>query len=66
MSLMIRRAPSAAQLTDEMQAKMRKIEECLHCGRCKSKCPYGLDTPALLEKIIRITVRSLPEKRINA
>ena len=50
MSLMIRRAPSAAQLTDEMQTKMRKIEECLHCGRCKSKCPYGLDTPALLEK----------------
>ena len=50
MSLMIRRAPSAAQQTDEMQAKMRKIEECLHCGRCKSKCPYGLDTPALLEK----------------
>ena len=50
MSLMIRRAPSAAQLTEEMQAKMRKIEDCLHCGRCKSKCPYGLDTPALLEK----------------
>lgn len=50
MSLMIRRAPSAAQLTAEMQEKMHKIRECLHCGRCKSKCPYGLDTPALLEK----------------
>lgn len=50
MSLMIRRAPSAAQLTPEMQAKMKKIEECLHCGKCKSKCPYGLDTPILLEK----------------
>lgn len=50
MSLMIRRAPSAAQLTPEMQEKMKKIESCLHCGRCKSKCPYGLDTPALLEK----------------
>lgn len=50
MSLMIRRAPSAAQLTEEMQAKMKKIEECLHCGKCKGKCPYGLDTPALLEK----------------
>ena len=50
MSLMIRRAPSAAQLTEEMQAKMKKIEGCLHCGKCKSKCPYGLDTPALLEK----------------
>lgn len=50
MSLMIRRAPSDAQLTEEMQAKMKKIEECLHCGKCKAKCPYGLDTPALLEK----------------
>lgn len=50
MSLMIRRAPSDAQLTPESQAKMKKIEECLHCGKCKSKCPYGLDTPALLQK----------------
>lgn len=53
MSLMIRRAPSAAQLTGEMQAKMKLIEKCLHCGQCKSKCPYGLDTPALLEKNYR-------------
>lgn len=53
MSLMIRRAPSAAQLTPEMQEKMHKIKECLHCGSCKSKCPYGLDTPALLEKNYR-------------
>lgn len=50
MSLMIRRAPSKAQLTEEMQAKMKKIEECLHCGKCKEKCPFGLDTPTLLEK----------------
>ena len=50
MSLLIRRAPSAAQLTPEMQEKMKRIENCLHCGKCKSKCPYGLDTPNLLEK----------------
>lgn len=50
MSLMIRRAPSEAQLTEEMQAKMKKIEDCLHCGQCAKKCPFGLDTPALLEK----------------
>lgn len=50
MSLLIRRSPSAAQLTEEAQAKMKKIENCLHCGKCRSKCPYGLDTPALLEK----------------
>lgn len=50
MSLLIRRSPSAAQLTPAAQEKMKKIENCLHCGKCKSKCPYGLDTPALLEK----------------
>ena len=50
MSLLIRRAPSEAQLTEEMQAKMRKIADCQHCGKCKKKCPFGLDTPALLEK----------------
>lgn len=50
MSLMIRRAPSQAQLTPEMQEKMKLIEKCLNCGKCKSKCPYGLDTPALLKK----------------
>ena len=50
MSLMLRRAPSDAQLTPEMQEKMKKIENCLHCNKCKSKCPYGLDTPALLQK----------------
>ena len=50
MSLMIRRAPVAAQLTPESQEKMKKIEECLHCGQCSSKCPYNLDTPRLLEE----------------
>lgn len=50
MSLMIRRAPSAAQLTEESQAKMKRIESCIHCNQCKAKCPYGLDTPTLLQK----------------
>ena len=53
MSLMIRRAPSAAQLTPEMQAKMMKIEECLHCEQCMSKCPYHLNTPELLAKNLK-------------
>ena len=53
MSLMLRRAPSEAWLTPAWQEKMKLIEKCLHCGKCKSKCPYGLDTPALLEKNYR-------------
>ena len=50
MSLLLRRSPSELQLTEEVQAKMKKIEECLNCGQCKSKCPYELDTPSLLAK----------------
>ena len=50
MSLLLRRSPTELQLTEEVQAKMKKIEDCLHCNQCKSKCPFGLDTPTLLEK----------------
>jgi len=50
MSLMLRRAPTAAWTTEEWQQKMKKIEGCLNCGQCKSKCPYGLDTPELLKR----------------
>lgn len=50
MSLMLRRAPTPMSLTPEAQAKMKKIEDCINCGRCKARCPYGLDTPALLKR----------------
>ena len=50
MSLLLRRSPAAAHLSPEGQAKMKKIENCLHCNQCKAKCPYGLDTPALLAR----------------
>jgi len=50
MSQLIRRSPSAGHLTPEAQAKMMRIEECVECGQCVSRCPYHLDTPALLKK----------------
>lgn len=50
MSLLLRRSPSAPYLTPEWQEKMKKIENCKHCGACKKKCPYGLDTPELLRR----------------
>jgi len=50
MSLFLRRAPLSVYLTAEWAEKMKKIEDCKHCGHCKSKCPYGLDTPELLAR----------------
>ncbi|MBQ2279243.1 MAG: 4Fe-4S dicluster domain-containing protein [Clostridia bacterium] len=50
MSLLLRRSPTAGHLSERGQAMMKKVEDCLHCGQCTKKCPYGLDTPALLAK----------------
>lgn len=50
MSLLLRRAPKEEYLTTEWQEKMKKIEGCLDCGQCMSKCPYGLKTPELLKR----------------
>ena len=50
MSLMVRRAPSEAWLNDYWQTEMKRIEECVQCGSCSSKCPYELNTPELLAK----------------
>ena len=50
MSQLIRRSPSAGWLTEKSREMMMKIEECLECGQCKKKCPYGLDTPSLLKQ----------------
>ncbi len=50
MSLLLRRSPSENWLTPSVQEMMKKIEGCLECGKCKSQCPYGLDTPELLKK----------------
>ena len=50
MSLMLRRAPSESWLSDHWQAEMNKIEQCIGCGACLSKCPYELEIPTLLRK----------------
>lgn len=49
-SLLLRRAPTAGYLSAQSQAMMHKVRDCLQCGQCSSRCPYGLDTPALLKR----------------
>ena len=43
MSLLLRRAPWQEYATPEWQEKMRQVEQCISCGACKSRCPYGID-----------------------
>lgn len=50
MSLMLRRAPSKGWLSENWQKEMMRIEDCIGCGACLSKCPYELNIPALLRK----------------
>ena len=53
MSALLRRSPYQKYMSDEWYAKMHKVEECVHCNACKSRCPYGLDTPALLQVMLK-------------
>ncbi|MBR4702618.1 MAG: aldo/keto reductase [Oscillospiraceae bacterium] len=50
MSLLLRRSPSAMWLSEMGQGMMKQAEKCVECRKCVSKCPYGLDTPALLKR----------------
>ena len=53
MSQMIRRAPSKNWLTDFWKKEMLKIESCVECGICNTRCPYELDIPNLLKKNLK-------------
>ncbi|MBR5093864.1 MAG: aldo/keto reductase [Oscillospiraceae bacterium] len=53
MDRLLRRSPWQQYMTPEWQAKMAKIEDCLGCRRCASRCPYQLDTPALLKYMLK-------------
>ncbi len=53
MAMLLRRAPYRPYMSDEWYQKMHKIEECVHCDACKSRCPYNLDTPRLLQDMLK-------------
>lgn len=50
MSVLLRRSNTQAFLSPAWQEHMKKIENCIQCGACASRCPYGLNPPELLKK----------------
>ena len=64
MSQMIRRAPSQNWLTEHWQQEMLKIDSCIECGICKTRCPYELDIPTLLKKNLKDYKEILAGKEI--
>ncbi|MBQ6374545.1 MAG: aldo/keto reductase [Clostridia bacterium] len=42
MTQLLQRSPWRSWVTPEWQAQMDRIEDCIRCGACARKCPYGL------------------------
>ncbi|MCF0228389.1 MAG: aldo/keto reductase [Parasporobacterium sp.] len=53
MNMLLRRSPYQGYMTDEWHEKMNRINNCLECGSCASKCPYQLNTPELLKYMLK-------------
>ena len=53
MNMLLRRSPWRQYYSPAWREKMERIENCVECRSCASKCPYGLDTPNLLKFMLR-------------
>jgi len=49
---LIARHGTHSLLSPEWREKMDFIDECIECHQCKDHCPYELDTPELLQKML--------------
>ena len=52
MDMLLRRSPWKQYMTPEWKEQMERIENCLHCNRCVSRCPYELNTPEQLKRML--------------
>jgi ferredoxin len=45
---LLRRSPWQTYASEVWIGKMSRAASCINCGACASRCPYKLDTPALV------------------
>lgn len=48
--LLVHRMPGERFREPEWQERLARVENCIECGDCRDRCPYGLDTPNLLKR----------------
>jgi len=59
----ITRAPYKYHISPAYQREMAKVEGCVRCGDCRTRCPYGLDTPELIRRQYELYKRFVREHR---
>ncbi len=52
MKFLLRRAVYQNFITEQWQEQMNRIEDCIECNQCTGRCPYHLNTPALLKEML--------------
>ena len=51
---LVTRSPSERFRQPDFAEQMDRIDACIECGLCASRCPYGLDTPNLLKRQLEL------------
>lgn len=63
MSLLLRRSPYKPLIDYDNKQKMMNINNCIKCGACAKRCPYGLNTPVLIQENLADYVRFTDEHK---
>ncbi len=53
LSFALKRMPWRQFMEPEWKRRMERIQDCEDCGHCRDHCPYGLETPTLLRKMLQ-------------
>jgi predicted aldo/keto reductase-like oxidoreductase len=50
LNFLLRRSNWKLFMNDIWVGKVEKIKDCINCGACRTRCPFGLDTPTLIRQ----------------